>query len=239
MVSALNHFSSCQFASSRIRAWAWYRILLILAITCATLQASDSRTNLAKYQKVTASGKTSTYLADFAVDGIVSNYHSFRTNNTSSAKWLEVTFPRPLAIASAHLYLGLDNNPVQAPLASFKFQYFNGSTWTDVAGSAVTGNTATERSVIFSAPITTNRIRLFTTDTGSRSIREMALFPPNLLNNIEQGYPIGTDVRLSLSHRRATKATTIRQDAFPSVRLTATSMIPLAGCAMAPWRGIP
>jgi hypothetical protein len=215
MVSALNHFSSCQFASSRIRAWAWYRILLILAITCATLQASDSRTNLAKYQKVTASGKTSTYLADFAVDGIVSNYHSFRTNNTSSAKWLEVTFPRPLAIASAHLYLGLDNNPVQAPLASFKFQYFNGSTWTDVAGSAVTGNTATERSVIFSAPITTNRIRLFTTDTGSRSIREMALFPPNLLNNIEQGYPIGTDVRLSLSHRRATKASTIRQDAFP------------------------
>ena len=64
----------------------------VLAMT--VVHAGAARVNFAKYQAVTASGQFSTYGPDFAVEGIASNFHSFRTNNTSNPQWLEVRFPR-------------------------------------------------------------------------------------------------------------------------------------------------
>ena len=105
------------------------------------VHASADRVNFAKYQTVTASGQRSTYGPDFAVDGIASNFLSFRTNNTSNPQWLEVRFPRAVMIGSAHLYLGLDNvnDPTKDGLAEFKLQYHDGSNWLDIPGALVTG----------------------------------------------------------------------------------------------------
>jgi hypothetical protein len=120
--------------------------LTVLAVAfflvLSTAFATTARVNFAKYQSVTASGQSSTYSADFAVDGVVSNFHSFRTSHTNDAHTLELKFPRPVAIGSAHLYLGLDNDPSQGGLPSFKLQSHNGSQWLDIPGASVTENTA-------------------------------------------------------------------------------------------------
>ncbi len=171
------------------------------------------RVNFAKYQETTSTPLTGAYGPEFAVDGIVSNFHSFRTANTTDPQWIELKFPRSVTIASAHLYLGLDNDPAEG-MGSFKFQYFDGSVWVDVPGSAVTGNTATERSVIFSSAPTSDRFRFYTDEDGSHVVRELALFPPNLVSSVEQGYPIGTDVRLSLAHQRPTLASNIASSGY-------------------------
>jgi hypothetical protein len=177
--------------------------------------ATAARVNFAKYQSVAASGQSSTYSADFAVDGVVSNFHSFRTNNTTNPHTLEVKFPRAVAIGSAHLYLGLDNDPTQGGLPSFKLQSHNGSGWIDIPGASVTGNADAERPVIFTTAVTSDRFRLYSDENGSRVIREMALFPPKLSGGVEQGFPIGTDVHVSVTHMRPAEATTIYQGGFP------------------------
>jgi hypothetical protein len=201
---------------ARVNARSALTVLAVaLLLAPSTAFATTARVNFAKYQSVTASGQSSTYSADFAVDGVVSNFHSFRTNHTNDAHTLELKFPRPVAIGSAHLYLGLDNDPSQGGLPSFKLQSHNGSQWLDIPGASVTENTAAERAVIFTTAVTSDRFRLYSDENGSRVIREMALFPPNLLSGVEQGYPIGTDVNLSLSHMRPAEGTTIYQGAFP------------------------
>ena len=179
------------------------------------LHAHAERVNVAKYQPVTASGQNSTYSPDFAVDGIVSNFHSYRTANSNNPHWLEIRYPRAVTMGSAHLYLGLDNDAAQGGLPTFKLQYHDGSAWVDIPGATVTVNTNAERVVVFQSAVTAERIRVYTDENGIRTIREIAVFPPNLSGGVEQGFPIGTDVRLSLAHKRPTAASAIRLDAYP------------------------
>jgi hypothetical protein len=87
----------------------------------------------------------------------------------------------------------------------------------DVPGSSVTGNTATELSVVFSSATTSDQFRLYTNQDGGRYIRELALFPPNLVGGVEQGYPIGTDVRLNLAYERPSVGSTISSSRYPKL----------------------
>ena len=196
------------------------RLLLLGALALAAPVAAyadfTARANLALYQSVTGSGHNGHYAPSFAVDGIASNFHSFRTPNTEGPHWLEVGFPQPVPIASAHVYSGLNHSIPPRGLRSFRFQYFDGQSWTDVPGGFVTENTEPERAIIFSNPVTTDRIRLVTTDGGSRVIRQLALFPPNLDGGVEQGYPLGTDVRLNLAHQRPATASSHVAGGFPN-----------------------
>ena len=192
-------------------------LLVFTLLGLASGQSWAGRVNFAKYQSVTASGQTGDYDPSFAVDGLVSNFHSFRTNNTNNPQWLQVTFPRSVTIGSAHLYLGLDNDASKGGLPSFKIQSYNGSAWVDVPGTSVTGNTATELSVIFSTATTSNQFRLYTDENGSRTIREFALFPPRVVGGLEQGFPIGTDARLSLAFKRPAAASSISTTYYPKL----------------------
>lgn len=169
------------------------------------------RVNFSKYQNVTASVVGSTYTADFAVDGIVSNFNSWRTGNVSGPHSLEITYPRPVTLGSVHLYSGLLTASTSQLWQNFRIQYHNGSTWVDITGSAVSGNTSPERIVNFTSPVTSVRFRLLGSDSGSRAVREIAMFPPNPnVNGVEQGYPIGTDVVLNLAYKRPVVASSIR-----------------------------
>ncbi len=116
-------------------------------------QIGPLRLNFAKFQTATASGQSGFYEPSFAVDGLVSNFHSFRTNNTSNAQWLEVSFPRAVTVGSAHLYLGLDNDHANGGISSFKLQSHDGSGWVDVPGATITGNSSAELVVNFTASV--------------------------------------------------------------------------------------
>lgn len=179
------------------------------AASIACGQTVPERVNLAKFQKATSSSHSQTYRAEYATDGIVNNFHSFRTGATGP-HWLEIQWPRTVTLASAHLYLGLDNLfDSSRVLLNFQFQYHDGTAWVDVPGGAVSNNTQTEVNLIFSQAVNASRFRLWSGDSGSRVIREVAMFPPNPSGGVEQGYAIGTDLALSLSHLRPTEASSI------------------------------
>jgi hypothetical protein len=166
------------------------------------------RVNLAKFQPVTSSSQSGTYIADFATDGIVSNFHSLRSPNITNHFWpVEVTYLRPTTIASAHLYTGLleSATPTQI-LTGFRLQYYDDFTAAWVTITSVLNNTATEVAVTFPQAVTATRFRLLGISNGNSTIRELAFFPPNLVGGIEQGFPLGTDVQLNLARQRPASA---------------------------------
>ncbi len=179
------------------------RLLIFTLLACAgALPAIADRVNLAKFQIATSSTQNGDYDPSFATDGIVSNFHSFRTIDSVDPQWVQIRFPRDMKIGSAHVYLGLDNNPAKG-LSHLKFQYRNNSgNWVDVPGSERYGNTATELVVPFTTAPTSDRFRLWSDDRSNRIVREIALFSPNLVNGSDQGYSIGTDVSLNLARQR-------------------------------------
>jgi hypothetical protein len=68
------------------------QLLWCLPLSIASA-AHAQRINPAKFQPATANSVNTSYLANFATDGIVSNFHSPRTNNiTSSFFTLEFTY---------------------------------------------------------------------------------------------------------------------------------------------------
>ncbi len=169
--------------------------------------------NLAKYQKATGSTWGWSLRPDlFATDGIASNYHRWRSSS-ATGQTLDISYPRPVTIASAHLYFGVMASGTTSEIwGKFKLQYDNGGSWVDVPGASVTGNTASERNVIFTSAVTSNKFRLLNTDTDGntvRSLREIAMFGPNVVNSVEQGYPIGTEVCVNLAHKRPATASSI------------------------------
>ena len=180
-------------------------LAFVLAVAAAAPQARAQRVNLAKYQAATASSDISTYVADFAVDGSACNFRSFRS---SGRFWLEISYPQPIAIASAHVYSGLLESNTTQVLANFKFQYHNGTNWLDIPGSVVTANSRVEKRVTFDNAITATRFRLQNSDTsGNRTIRELAFFPPtNVPGGIKFSTNFGTDVSLNLAYQRPATA---------------------------------
>lgn len=188
-------------------------LLGAMLLAASDVSGTGTRVNFAKYQATAASSQFEQYVPDFAVDGLVSNFSSWRTTGTAGSHWLELAFPRPLPFGSAHLYLGLDNSPTLG-LTAFRLQIQVGGAWVDVPGGVVTSNTATEVVVLFSEPVVADRVRLSSTNTGQRVVREIALFPPNLVGGTEQGYPIGTDVRLNLAYQRPAVSSSNRPNGF-------------------------
>lgn len=190
------------------------KVALYTVVMCALASpsgAAPTYRNLAKYQTAVGSSWGWSLRPDlFATDGIVSNFHRWRSTNTSG-QWLEIHYPRQVTIASAHLYTGVIGATTAENWANFKLQYYNGSSWVDVPGGSKSSNTLLEVNVIFSQAVTSDKFRLLSTDVGSavRSIREIAMFGPNVVNSVEQGYTIGTEVVLNLAHKRPAIASSI------------------------------
>jgi hypothetical protein len=193
------------------------KIAFVLALgsiaLCAPLESLASRVNLAKYQNVTSSSQDNHYVADFAVDGIVSNFHVYRTGDTPGRKWLELDYPRAVTLGSAHLYSGLIKDSITEVFEDFTIQYRDGNGWIDVPGSTTTANSDPEVNVIFSTPVTSDRFRFLSSDLGNRAIRQLAFFPPNPdAEGAEQGFSLGTGVKMNLTYRRPINASSINND---------------------------
>ncbi len=175
------------------------------------LPSSAPRVNLAKYQFSAGRTTNSQYRAAFATDGVVGNVNSWRSQDAWN-QWVEVHFPLPVTIASAHVYSGINDRPDRV-IPRFRIEVPDGEDWLTIPGSEVgtsqDPNTSPEVAVTFDAPVTSDVFRIFTPGQGARRLKELALFPPNPdpITGDELGFPIGTDVELNLAHRRAVFAT--------------------------------
>lgn len=175
--------------------------LLLVSLTCACAHAQAI--NLAKYQTTLSSSNGDATSQNEATDGVVSNQSRWYTT-ASGPHWLEVQLTESFTLGSAHLYLGKDDG---FTISNFTLQYANGSGWQTIR--TYSGNTATDINCIFPAPIVANRFRLTTNETAR--IKEIALFAPNNGN----GYPLGTDVILSLGRDRPIDGSSTNSSNYP------------------------
>ncbi len=182
------------------------------------LPGSTPRVNLAKYQFSAGRTTNSQYRAAFATDGVVGNVNSWRSQDAWN-QWVEVHFPLPVTIASAHVYSGINDRPDRV-IPRFHIEVPDGEDWETIPGSAIGSsqdpNTSPEVAVEFDAPVTSDVFRFFAPGQGARRLKELALFPPNPdpVTGDELGYPIGTDIELNLAHRRAVFATSAHNPHF-------------------------
>ncbi len=197
--------------TSRLLLWSLAAAFMLPAFAAGALE----RVNFAKYQNTNASSNVGTRESSFATDGLVNDFNSFRTAHVDGPHWLLVNFGQEVTIGSAHLYLGVNNNPANI-LSHLKIQYraANGN-WIDIPGTERFGNTESELVIPFPDPVTSDRFRVFSNDDGMRAVKQFALFPPNIVGGVDQGYPIGTGVRLSLARQRPAGANSINGSNYP------------------------
>ncbi len=177
------------------KMWAARASAVLAAISVFWLfdaSAQIQRVNLAKLQTTASDSAAAGRQASFATDGIVGNANSWMSSG-AGPHWLKITFPVPVQLGSAQLYLGADDT---APIANFSLQYFTSNSWVTIPGASFSGNSATVLNVIFSSPVSTSMVRLYSTDAAI-TVREIALFAPNGPG----GFPVGTDVSLNLGKK--------------------------------------
>jgi hypothetical protein len=191
----------------RLRLWSlrWLWLPAAFAGLAPHAWAQLPRVNLAKYQRVEASSADSGDPALYATDGVAGNGNRWKSDGPAP-HWLIVTLPLAMELGSAHLYLGRDDIE---PVASFSLQYWNGSSWANIAGASRTGNTTNLLNLVFTAPVTTSRVRLYSTENVVR-VREIALFAPSG----PAGYPLGTDVTVNLARKRPVTASSVDGDDY-------------------------
>ncbi len=156
--------------------------------------ATPLRVNLAKYQTVVTDSASSQRLASYVTDGVAGNDNRWQSSG-AAPHWAQVVFPYPVQVGSAQVFSGQDDG---GALTSFKLQYLDNSTWIDVPGASVSGNTNVERNLVFTTPVTASSFRIYDSVDGTMMIRELALYPPGGAS----GYPIGTDLTVNLAQQR-------------------------------------
>jgi len=150
--------------------------------------------NLAKFQPVTVDSTNGQFLASYVTDGRTGTFNRWQSVSGSSPHWARVDFPFPVEIGSAQVFTGTDD---ANPQTNFRIQYLSGTSWLDMPGGVITGNTNVERNIVFTTAVTASSFRIHTGD-GTLRVRELALYPPN--GGI--AFPLGGDLTLNLAHQR-------------------------------------
>ena len=168
-------------------------LLLVPAVAgiggSASAQTYPPPMNLTRYMPVTASSNADSLGGNpkYAVDGLVCEESRWISDPVNTAHWLEVALPGSFQIGSANVITG----SWDVALASFSLQYWTGSAWANIPGATVAGNTQTQRQIVFTSPVTTTKVRLYSDVDGSIAVKELAVFPPKSGGG---GYPIDTTI---------------------------------------------
>ena len=151
---------------------------------------TDFSIDLARKQPTYATGNTYGNWPLLASDGRVNPASAWVTSLVGSNSLL-VNLQFTNKLGSAHLYSGATGIP---PLANFGLQYWTGSAWAGIPGGSVTGNTNAALVIPFTTPVTTTKVQLVFTNSGTSAVQELCLFPANS----NGGYPLGTGVTTNL-----------------------------------------
>ncbi len=150
--------------------------------------------NIALQKTVTASSARDSYAASNAVDGDISSNTSRWLTETSAnyPHWIEVDFGGTYEITFLKFYTGWNgyNNAVK----NFKFQYWNGSEWTDLLN--ITNNSNASYAAGFT-PTVTEKVRLSITDApdDAAKLYEIEVFGSSFTTSSYQ-YQNQTDIWL-------------------------------------------
>ena len=147
---------------------------------------TDFSIDLARKQPTFATANTYGNWPLLASDGLVNSNSSWQTTLVGSNS-LQINLQFTNKIGSAHLYSGATG---VAPLADFVLQYWTGSAWANISGGSVTGNSSSALVIPFTTPVTTTKVQLVFTNSGTSAVQELCIFPANS----NGGYPLGTGI---------------------------------------------
>ena len=149
---------------------------------------TDLDLNIAKLRQNAATSISGTNYPKLAIDGYVDDASSWLSS--TGTQDLEITLPQAENVRGIHLYSGLNGQP-GTQMQDFEIAYWDTTTsaYITFSGGSVTGNTRLERSVRFTAPAQTTKIRLRSLDVGTARVRELVVLP----ENFGSGYPLWTD----------------------------------------------
>ena len=141
----------------------------------------DAYTDLAKGRPVKASSTSLPWPASEVTDGDKSNQSAWHSDSGTAPKWLEIDLGREQELGSGVVYTGDAHGDYTSPLRvkNFSLQYQDAGVWKDIPGFALKNNKYAQVFVLFSTPVTTSRIRFYTTDAGPVIVREIKVFAKN------------------------------------------------------------
>ncbi|MGW4896618.1 BNR-4 repeat-containing protein [Kitasatospora sp. NPDC004240] len=94
-------------------------------------------------------------------DGSAESGCRWTSADTTAQHWARITWQQPQTVKKAVVHTGWQLTAPQYPIANWRLQYLDGANqWTDIPGTAVTGNTQTTVTQTFATAVTTKAIRL-------------------------------------------------------------------------------
>ncbi|MDR6550787.1 polysaccharide lyase family 8 super-sandwich domain-containing protein [Paenibacillus qinlingensis] len=140
-----------------------------------------SLTNLSPSATLSVDSTNGAFTKELAVDGI-KNVQSSRwlSTNTAEPHWFQLDWPSSKTISNVKIWSGSTSGP-DWQIDTYKMQYWSGSSWVDIPGASVTGNTKDGMSGQYNdlsfAAVTTTKIRMYITDaTTVGSNKDARLF---------------------------------------------------------------
>jgi hypothetical protein len=132
-------------------------------------------TNVVFGKTVTVSGTTYSGAPSYLVDGIL-------LDETNMSRWrgdvpstVDIDFGILQTIVSADIYTGYYSGGWEDMVSAFSLQSWNGTSWIDIPGAGITGNTNTHVTFTFSSSVTTQKVRLVTPVGASDFARYMEI----------------------------------------------------------------
>ena len=147
---------------------------------------TDFNIDLARKQPAFATTNTTGGWPLLAADGLVNSTSAWQTTLIGSNSLL-INLQFTNKIGSAHLYSGMNG---VSPLSDFVLQYWTGSAWANIPGGSVSGNNSGALVILFTTPVTTTKVQLVFTNSGTSAVQELCVFP----ENSNGGYPLGTGI---------------------------------------------
>ncbi|WP_169558688.1 discoidin domain-containing protein [Myxococcus stipitatus] len=135
----------------------------------------DVLTNVALNKPAVAGTSSASYPAPLAVDGSLTtrweSAYAFMTHNS-----LDVDLQGPHEVSSAELHMSVSASSAFA-MPAFELQAWDGGCWKTIPGTVVEGNplTTTLRTLTFTAPVITDKVRVVCKDKPYCRLRELKL----------------------------------------------------------------
>ncbi len=145
------------------------------AIKFVTSAYYEPLENLALDKDVEASTTYKTYTASKAVDGTISDSSRWLSNGDND--WIKVDLDKEYQIQCVLLYNGWQDS--QSGISDFKLQYYVDDSWEDIPGSEYENNQKLQLRIVFDETVTTQYIRLISTDTDMIKIKELEVYGVN------------------------------------------------------------
>jgi beta-glucanase (GH16 family) len=156
--------------------WLVMIMAVVMFIPNAYVAKAAVGANVAFNKSITVDSVYSTNVASNAIDGVRSDASRWISANTAGPHWAVIDLGTSLTLYSSEIATG---SGTSSAVSNFVLQAWDGSDWVNIPGTSVSGNTKTLVAHTFTNPVTTNKVRFFSTDNGHVRVKEIMLFSDN------------------------------------------------------------